>query len=372
MSNNTPAPIGAMTSAADLGLSGPMSPAIQILLNEQLWDRCTTMATRMSKATGMVPAHLIGCPEACFAVVTRALTWKLDPFAVAQCTYSPAPGKVGYEGKLCQAILENSGKIEGNVKFRHYGEWGRLRGKFKKEKSPKSGRDYAVPNWADKDEDGLGVTVIIDVKGEVEPRTYDFDLIQAFPRNSTLWATDPRTQICYTAVRRAANIIAPGLFMGVPFDAESVDGLRAAGELVKRADGSYEFSEDIPDRPTRNPNPAAEAEAARKAAQEMDNQDRVHNGRPPADETVIEPDDEERPDLSPKAETETQPEPEPMEKWAKAIAEKVGHAKTGQKLAAILADYKDELAEMAESAPNRYASLQGYIEDCKAALGIKG
>jgi hypothetical protein len=152
-------------------------------------------------------------------VVVRALTWKLDPYAVAECTYQTPGGKVGYEGKLCQAILENSGKMVGGVRYEHYGDWSKVQGKWERAKSQK-GKEYARATWTDREAEGLGVTVIAQIDGETEPRKMDFDLIQAFPRNSTLWATDPRTQICYTAVRRFASVAAPGLFLGVPFDPE--------------------------------------------------------------------------------------------------------------------------------------------------------
>ena len=49
--------------------------------------------------------------------------------AVAQCTYQTPGGRVGFEGKLCQAIIENSGRVKGGVKFTHYGDWDKLKGK---------------------------------------------------------------------------------------------------------------------------------------------------------------------------------------------------------------------------------------------------
>jgi hypothetical protein len=197
------------------------SPALQIMLDPALFDRAKLIATYMARAEGMIPRHLIGKTEACFAVVVRSITWKLDPFAVATCTYQTPGGSVGFEGKLCQAVLENSGKLEGPIRFIHYGDWSQVQGKFEVRKSAK-GNDYAVPTWTDANAKGLGVTVSAKVVGEPEPREWSFDLIQAYPRNSTLWATDPKTQICYTAVRRFANVAAPGLFMGVPFDRDEV------------------------------------------------------------------------------------------------------------------------------------------------------
>ena len=90
-----------------------MAPGLAIMFNDRLYARCRDMALDMSKAEGFTPAHLLGKPYACFAVLTRAITWKLDPLAVAQSTYQTPGGKIGYEGKLVQAILENSGKFEG-------------------------------------------------------------------------------------------------------------------------------------------------------------------------------------------------------------------------------------------------------------------
>lgn len=215
------------------------SPALRIMLNEKLFDRARVMAGYLSKAQGFVPPHLIGKPESCFAVITRALTWRLDPYAVAQSTYQTPNGNVGYEGKLCQAILENSGKLVGPVTYEHYGDWSKVMGKFEKKTSQK-GRDYLAPTWTDKDAAGLGVIVRAQVRGEEKPREWRMDLIQCHPRNSTLWATDPRTQICYTAVRRFGSVAAPGLFMGVPFDRDDMDPATTARDITperpKRSD----------------------------------------------------------------------------------------------------------------------------------------
>ena len=93
-----------------------MSPALAIMLDPGLFEQTQAIADIMSKAQGFTPSHLIGKREACFAVTTRALVWQLDPFAVAQATYQPAEGaKVAYEAKLVQAIIEQSGRLQGGV-----------------------------------------------------------------------------------------------------------------------------------------------------------------------------------------------------------------------------------------------------------------
>lgn len=207
-SNTTPATFG-----------GSMSPAIMVMLDDKLFERTKLVAKYMAAADGFTPKHLIGKTEACFAVVTRSLTWKLDPFAVAQATYAPADGKVGFEGKLCQAIIENSGKVRGGVSYEPYGDWSKVQGKFEF-KTNNSGKKYPVATYTDSDEQGLGVIARAQVDGEEKPREFRIDLRQAQPRNSTLWATDPLTQLKYRAARGLGNLAMPGIFMGVPFDRE--------------------------------------------------------------------------------------------------------------------------------------------------------
>lgn len=193
--------------------------ALAMMLDDQAYDRIKQLAGVLSKAEGVTPSHLLGKPEACFAVVSRAITWKLDPWAVANATYQTPGGRVGFEGKLVHAILERSGKFEGAIRFEHFGDWSKLAGKFVVKENQRGGK-YPAPTWtqADATANGLGVKVVGKVRGEVEPREWSLRLDQCFPLNSTLWATDPATQICYTAVRRFAHLAAPSLLMGAPFE----------------------------------------------------------------------------------------------------------------------------------------------------------
>lgn len=205
---------------SDYGISVQGMPmGLAIMFNDRLYDRCKQIAGVMARAEGFTPPHLIGKTEACFAVVTRAITWKLDPQAVAQSTYQTPGGRIGYEGKLVQAILENSGRLEANVDYELIGDWSKINGNFEIGKSDK-GRDFAKPKWTRQDAKagGCGVIVSAQIKGEKERRTLTFMLETCFPLNSTLWATRPDQQIKYTACRAFANTVAPGILMGEPFD----------------------------------------------------------------------------------------------------------------------------------------------------------
>ena len=196
-----------------------MSPGLAIFFDDALYARCKNIAKMMSDASSMMPAHLRDKPAACFAVVSRAIVWKLDPFSVAMATYQTPGGSIGYLGTLIQAILERSGQLEGGVTFTHNGDWAKVKGKFRLQDG-KSGGKFPIPTWGPEDAAGLSVTVSAQVKGETTPRTLTFDLIEAFPLNSPLWATAPSRQICYTAVRAFGNIACPGLLLGVPFDVD--------------------------------------------------------------------------------------------------------------------------------------------------------
>jgi hypothetical protein len=215
------------------------SPALRLMLDDKLFDRAKVMAKYMSEAAGFIPKHLIGRPEACFAVVNRSLVWNLDPYAVAACTYQTPNGSIGYEGKLVAAVLEASGRIVGGLEHEHFGDWARIQGKFRKNKSAK-GFEYAVPDWKPEDEVGLGVEISAQLRGEAKPRRYRMLLVQAYPRNSTLWALDPMTQLVYLATRRFANLRVPNLFMGLPFDREDLEEI-----------GPDNARDVTPPRPTR-------------------------------------------------------------------------------------------------------------------------
>ncbi|MGH7748787.1 MAG: recombinase RecT, partial [Candidatus Dormibacteria bacterium] len=200
----------------------------------------------LAKAKGVTPPHLLGQPEACFFVAVSALTWNLNPSAVAAATYETPGGKVGYEGKLCHAIIEQSNRLQpasGGVRYEHFGPWENVEGKFNIVTGDR-GKPYAKPTWTRADAAGVGVIVRALLRGEDKEREFTFNLEQAFPLNSTLWATDPRTQICYLAVRRFASVVAPSLVMGVPFDGtEALDD-----DEVTRARRARDVTPDAPRR----------------------------------------------------------------------------------------------------------------------------
>lgn len=258
-----------------------MPIGMRVVFDDALNERIKSVAGIMSRAEGMTPPHLVGKSEACYAVVVRALTWRLDPFSVAACTYMTPGGKVGYEGKLIQAALENSGQVEGRVSYEFYGDWSKVEGRIKKGTS-RNGKEIWERDWSDKDEEGLGVIVRAQVHGEAGPREERYDLKTFQPRNSILWATRPKQQICYTAVRAFANLACPGIIMGVPFegdlgmergmvditppDQQPADPLERAYEAGRQAYRNRESARSAP----RNLRPAEHEQWTKGFKAEMD------------------------------------------------------------------------------------------------------
>jgi hypothetical protein len=230
------------TVGADGGLAirreeigvGSLPPSMAILLNKDLYERVKAISTLMARAQGMTPAHLIDKGEACFSVVTMALDWKLSWHFVARHTYQTPGGSIGFDGALVQSILEASGRFIASPTFEYRGDWSKLAGKFRMQEGQRGGK-YPVATWTDEDAIGLGIIVRWQVRGEAAPRVWPgenepFWLVQCQPRNSPLWSTDPKTQIAYLAIRRFANMAAPGILGSASFDREEVI---AASDLAR-------------------------------------------------------------------------------------------------------------------------------------------
>lgn len=223
-----------------------LMPSLRIMLDERLYEQVKRLAGVMSRDTAFTPRHLQNKPEACFTVVTQALNWNIDPQFVARCTYQTPGGSIGFEGKLVQAILEQSNRFIGAPKAIYSGDWSRVTGKFTEATSQK-GNKYLKPTWTQKDAEGLGIIIVWHVRGEVEPRIWPaedtpFLLTQCYPLNSTLWATDPRTQIRYLAIRRFATGAAPGILGGMSFEAD---------DLIDASQRMTDITPTPPPRPTR-------------------------------------------------------------------------------------------------------------------------
>lgn len=169
------------------------------------------LAEVMASGNCTVPRHLAGNKGDCFAIVMQSMMWRMNPFAVAQKTHL-VNGTLGYEAQLVNAVVTDH--IKGAFHYDWFGPWENVVGKFKWCEG-KNGTRFQAPGWKPEDETGCGVTVSATLKGETEPRELSLLLCQATVRNSTLWASDPKQQLAYLAVKRWARLYKPGAILGV-------------------------------------------------------------------------------------------------------------------------------------------------------------
>ena len=188
---------------------------VSILTNGELFNRLRTLSEVMANSGNFVPEHYRGKPDACMAVVMQAARWGMDPFAVAQKTFIVGnSGVLGYEAQLVNSVINTMAPTKDRIHFEWFGEWENIVGRFV-EKTSSQNKKYIAPGWNLKDEAGVGVRAWATLKGESEPRVLVLMLSQAQVRNSTLWATDPRQQLAYLAVKRWARLYCPDVILGV-------------------------------------------------------------------------------------------------------------------------------------------------------------
>lgn len=231
---------------------------ISILTNGELFDRLRTLSAVMANSGAFVPDHFRGKPDACMAVVMQAARWGMDPFAVAQKTHIVS-GALGYEAQLVNAVITKMSPTKDRLHYDWFGPWENIIGRFV-EKTSTKGNKYIAPGWDLRDESGVGVRVWATMKGEDEPRELVLMLSQAQVRNSTLWASDPRQQLAYLAVKRWARLYCPDVILGVysadevedreekvinPGNAQRVSVAEIAGDTVSTTSSARESTVNV-------------------------------------------------------------------------------------------------------------------------------
>lgn len=231
----------------DGGAPAPMSPTA-MLFDSSALDAMDRMAAIMASGSVSVPVHLRGKKGDCFAIVMQSCQWGMNPFAVAQKTHLSQSGQLGYEAQLINAVVCNLAPIEHRPKYEFLGDWSKVLGKVKEERSEKGGK-YYVAMYTKDDEAGLGVIIRTTLRGETEPRELTVMLSQCYPRFSTQWATDPQQQICFVAIRKWARRYTPDVLLGV-YTAEELDAPLAVRDMghvdeVSKAEPKASRSESV-------------------------------------------------------------------------------------------------------------------------------
>lgn len=156
------------------------------VLEEDNLTKMLKVAEMLASAKVSVPDHLRGNVGDCLAIVTQAMLWNMNPFAVAQKTHL-VNGRLGYEAQLVNAVLQASGLVRGLPRYEYRG-----------------------------DGEGLECRVAFIPRGETEPLWGEWLPMRAVTtRNSPLWRTNQRQQLGYLQIKNWARAFAPGAILGV-------------------------------------------------------------------------------------------------------------------------------------------------------------
>ncbi len=214
--------------------------AADYLMDTAKFEHCYRIAKAMASAS-LLPDHLrMTGPKGhkkllsqdqinanCFRVVNQSLRWKMDPFAVVDCTYVVA-NKLGYEGKLIAAVVNARAGLVGRLSYKFSG----------------SGQDRTI-------------TVSGQFRGETEPCTIDLSVKQAKTDNQ-MWRTDPDQKLVYSGATKWARRFCPEVVLGVLTDDDLEHIEATAGRLIP--DDSIPGMMERLEVATAEPEPAPQSE----------------------------------------------------------------------------------------------------------------
>ena len=174
----------------------PKSQLTGLSVNVEDLSQAVKFAELMARSRQAVPKAFREEPGLCFAIVCKAMAWKMDPFAVAQNAYV-VNDQVAYMAQIIKAAVDMHAPLEEPLDISFVGDAGDLQcvvlGKVITNTGQTVEREY------------------------ISPRLRDIKV-----KNSPLWANDPEQQLGYYSVRSWARRHAPAILMGV-YDKDELD-----------------------------------------------------------------------------------------------------------------------------------------------------
>jgi len=202
---------------------------------------------QMYASSSLVPDVYQGKPADCAIVVQLAQRWGIDPFMAFQHVYM-VHGKPGVDGQLAVALLNQSGKIIGTVRYQFDG-----------------------------DGDEYGCTAIVTDKttgSDVAGPKVDWQMVKKegwFGKKGSKWQTMPNPMFHYRAASFLIRTRYPEVLMGM----QTTDELEDVGPKTQPADAlpAPETLDDIADRLTQpaqqHAEPTGNGNGNAKAAEEQ-------------------------------------------------------------------------------------------------------
>ena len=172
------------------------------LLQDENFDKLWRMAEALANSALSVPNELKGNIGDCLAIVTQAMIWGLNPFAVAQKAHV-INGKLGYEAQLVNAVVMQSGAIKGSFSYEYEGDRCRVGAVLRGETAITWGEWLSAAS--------------VQVK------------------NSPLWKVNPKQQMGYLQVKNWTRAYCPGALLGIytADELQEMDGAMSPAAVVE-------------------------------------------------------------------------------------------------------------------------------------------
>lgn len=201
------------------------------------FNQAMQFSEMMCKAD-LLPGHLKNKPADCFRIVSQAIGWGMDPFAVADKT-SVISGRMMFEGQLVSAVINSRGNLKKRLNYEWEGD----------AKNPSS----------------LVLTVTGTLQGEDEPRTIRLTHQQAsqINRNGQM-QKNPEQQMCYIGARIWARRHMPEIILGVYTPDEDFDHSDQKHEIRNVTESVSEAVTKRPEPPKKKGIAAVKAQIAEK------------------------------------------------------------------------------------------------------------
>jgi hypothetical protein len=321
-----PAPAYAGVEMGSTGTGG-------MLLPRSLGD-VVAFATVMARADIALPKHLRGNEGACLAVAMQAMRWEMDPFAVANKSYS-VNDRLAYEAQLVAAVVHTRAPIKRRPDYSYDGAGPSRRCIVSVEMLDGTTKVYESPQFG-----------------------------QITTKNSPLWKSDPDQQLGYFAIRSWARRHAPEVILGVYTPDELIDNADTMRNVTGRAPPPGLAGRLTAAAPSSEGFTASQAEHAE--AEFTDGAAEAHN--PDTGEIIereLEPvDDNPEEDMFP-GDRPSEPETFNVQAWAEDIIADDTRLQTVEEIEGFFADkeatrrYRALEAENAPLAKQLVAALNG-------------
>ena len=186
------------------------------MLMPQSFGDVVGFATVMARSDVALPKHLRGNEGACLAVTMQAIRWEMDPFAVANKTYS-VNDRLAYEAQLVAAVIHTRAPIARRPDYTYSGEGPTRKCKVEIEMLDGSTKEYESPTFA-----------------------------QIPTKHSPLWKSDPDQQLGYYAIRSWGRRHTPEVLLGVYTPEELAEARDGGRDITPQKSGVMERLQAAP------------------------------------------------------------------------------------------------------------------------------